>query len=83
MVLGWVKDEKTNKWYYMNDNTGILKTGWHKDPQDGRWYYLNSNGEMLVGWQKIDGKWYYFNTNTPQKYLYMGCQCFQVELLEQ
>ena len=66
MVTGWVKDPKTNKWYYMNDNTGILVTGWHLDKQDGRWYYLNSNGEMLTGWQNIGGKWYYFNTNTPQ-----------------
>ena len=68
MVTGWVAD--AGKWYYMNENTGILETGWHLDPQDNRWYFLDNSGAMLTGWQNIGEKYYYLNPIAPQQNSY-------------
>lgn len=50
---GWVYDYSAGKWYYVDENTGMLD-GRYLDPQDGRWYYLDPvTGEMLTEWQLI------------------------------
>lgn len=61
-VKGWVLVGE--EWYYMDPNTGVMKTGWIQSP-DGKWFFLNnasdgSNGKMLTGWQWIDGNCYFF-----------------------
>lgn len=59
---GWVKTPEDNKWYHLNDKTGIKNKNWFKD--NGYWYYLDKiTGEMKTGWIQDDGKWYYLYNN--------------------
>ncbi len=59
-VIGWAYDNAAHKWYYVDENKGMIY-GWNYDTVDGYWYYLDkSTGEMLTGWQLINGKQYYF-----------------------
>ena len=62
LVTGWIYDRLNNKWYYCDENVGMLH-GWYYENQDGYWYYLSPiTGEMQTGWQSINGKEYYFST---------------------
>jgi len=66
-VKGW-HETSWHNWYYLDPNTGCMKTGWLKlaytntagEPCDSQWYYLKSDGLMAIGWLKIDNIWYYF-----------------------
>lgn len=61
---GWLSSN--GSWYYMDSQTGIMKTGWLSD--GGSWYYLNANGDMKTGWLKdTNGKWYYMQGNGSMK----------------
>jgi glucan-binding YG repeat protein len=57
-----------NKWYFFDNNSGVMVTGWFKDT-DGSWYFLYEGkdygalGVMETGWKRVDSKWYYLNTN--------------------
>lgn len=59
MLTSWQRDNC--KWYYLNENTGIMQTGWYFDTKENKWYYLDENGVMQTGWIKLDNKWYYLN----------------------
>ena len=63
-LSGWQQDTNTGLWYYMDKESGIMKTGWLKD--NGYWYYLENNagsteGHMITGWRNVGGYLYYFN----------------------
>ncbi len=46
-VTGWVQQEE--KWYYLDENTGILKTGFLEYDEE-LVYLAPVTGEMVVGW---------------------------------
>ena len=61
-LKGWIED--AGKHYYLDKETGSMKTSWLKDG-DGKWYFLNTStengfGARLTGWQWIDGYCYSF-----------------------
>ena len=60
LQVGWVKDENTGKWKYLNQN-GEAEKGWKK--VDGKWYYFDGSGYMSTGWRSVDGKIYYFHSS--------------------
>lgn len=60
-VYGWAWDDNAGKWYYLDIDTGIMKTGWLK--LNSTWYYLDSSGAMAIGWKQVGGTWYYFKSN--------------------
>jgi len=67
VIKGWYKDN--NKWYHLDETTGVMNTGWFKD-KDKRWYYLDEkDGDMKTGWIQLKGEWYYLETNSNG---YMG-----------
>jgi len=73
VIKGWYKDN--DKWYHLDEETGIMNTGWFKD-KDGRWYYLDeTNGDMKTGWIQLKGIWYYLepNSNGYQGACYIDC----------
>lgn len=64
MVRGWFLSPGSGLWYYLDPNTGIMKTGWLSE--GGHWYFLKpeddgTQGAMITGWQRINGELYYFN----------------------
>lgn len=64
MITGWFLSPDSCKWYYLDPNTGIMKTGWLSE--GGHWYFLKpeddgTQGAMITGWQRINGELYYFN----------------------
>ena len=65
LKTGWVLDGTDNRWYKIDDNTG-MRTGWYFGQNDDKnWYYLDSvSGAMVTGWQFINGKWYYFSVTS-------------------
>lgn len=60
-LKGWLNTGGT--WYYLDSQTGVMKTGWVKDTK-GRWYYLNGNGSLAKGWIKDGGTWYYLKPSS-------------------
>ncbi|MCE5221294.1 MAG: hypothetical protein LLF98_08520 [Clostridium sp.] len=62
-----IKDN--NKWYHLDEVTGVMNTGWFQD-KDKRWYYLDeTSGDMKTGWIQLKGVWYYLE---PDSNGYMG-----------
>jgi len=53
------------KKYFMDLNSGAMKTGWIKEDNiywGVTWYFANPNGELKENtWYLENGKWYYFN----------------------
>jgi lysozyme len=73
VIKGWYEDNE--KWYYLDEENGTMKTGWFKD-KDDNWYYLDEiTGEMKTGWIKLKGIWYYLEpTSTGTKgACYINC----------
>jgi len=73
VIKGWYKDN--DKWYHLDEETGIMNTGWFKD-KDARWYFLDeTNGDMKNGWIQLKGIWYYLepNSNGYQGACYIDC----------
>ncbi len=54
-VTGWVQIEE--KWYYLDENTGILKTGFLQCGEE-MVYLAPVTGEMVVGWFGVGNKTY-------------------------
>lgn len=53
---GWLK--LGNTWYYLDANTGVMRTGWYQ--VKGKWYYSTGSGAMKTGWICPNGRtWYY------------------------
>lgn len=48
------------RWYHLDNESGVMNTGWFRDA-DGLWYYLMSSGQMATGWNSIDNGEYFFN----------------------
>lgn len=48
------------RWYHLDNESGIMNTGWFRDA-DRLWYYLMSSGQMATGWNSIDNGEYFFN----------------------
>lgn len=72
IIKGWYQDKGNNKWYHLDETTGVMNTGWFQD-RDGRWYYLDEkNGDMKTGWIQLKGIWYYLE---PDSNGYMG-ECY-------
>ena len=70
VIKGWYVDN--NKWYHLDETTGVMNTGWFLD-KDNRWYYLDEkNGDMKTGWIQLKEIWYYFEPNSNG---YMG-ECY-------
>lgn len=65
LKTGWVLDGTDNRWYQIDENTGMRK-GWYFGQNDDKnWYYLDPvSGAMVTGWQFINGKWYYFSVTS-------------------
>lgn len=70
MVTGWMQDQSTGNWYYMNTEKGELEgqmvLGWVLDTNTNLWYYMDeNNGVMTRGWHHDpqDGRWYYMNNS--------------------
>ncbi|MDR3598112.1 glycoside hydrolase family protein [Clostridium sp.] len=73
VIKGWYKDN--DKWYHLDETTGVMNTGWFQD-KDGRWYYLDEkNGDMKTGWIQLKGIWYYLepSSNGYQGSCYVNC----------
>lgn len=73
IIKGWYKDNE--KWYHLNEETGVMDTGWFQD-KDSHWYYLDEvNGDMKTGWIQLKGIWYYLepNSNGYQGSCYIDC----------
>ncbi|CKB92803.1 choline-binding protein F [Streptococcus pneumoniae] len=75
VAKGWTQDfhvtididrSKPAPWYYLDPETGIMRTGWQY--LGNNWYYLRSSGAMATGWKYVRGKWYYLdNKNGDMK----------------
>lgn len=48
------------RWYHLDNESGVMNTGWFRDA-DSLWYYLMSSGQMATGWNSIDNGEYFFN----------------------
>lgn len=48
------------RWYHLDNESGVMNTGWFRDA-DRLWYYLMSSGQMATGWNSIDNGEYFFN----------------------
>ena len=64
---GWLFSN--DSWYYLDRQSGDMKTGWIKE--GNTWYFLNpvngsEQGKMLTGWQWIDGKCYFFEDKNAE-----------------
>ncbi|MVX62227.1 glycoside hydrolase family protein [Clostridium chromiireducens] len=73
IIKGWYKDNE--KWYHLNEETGVMDTGWFQD-KDSHWYYLDEvNGDMKTGWIQLNEIWYYLepNSNGYQGSCYINC----------
>ena len=61
---GWQYSKKSDEWYYLDPETGVMATGWLT--VDGATFYLRKTGgvagSMYTGWQQVDGDWYWFDT---------------------
>lgn len=61
-VKGWLKDNATGKWYFLDKISGEMQAGWIKD-NNNKWYFFTSNGEMAAntiinGYElSSDGSW--------------------------
>lgn len=55
LMLGWVFDDNSGTWYYLNQFTGSMLVGWQQLGQD--WYYLNpvSDAEQPIGALYVNG----------------------------
>ena len=63
-LYGWQTDPGTGWYFYMDKETGIMRTGWLYD--NNHWYYLDPQsgsceGHMMTGWLDLGGSRYYFN----------------------
>lgn len=71
------EDSEAKYYYYLDNNTGVMKTGWvqvkAKDEvqtspisgssSDNFYQFYNSSGEMRLGWYNSGSKWYYLATD--------------------
>lgn len=48
------------RWYHLDNESGVMNTGWFRDA-DRLWYYLMSSGQMATGWNSIDNGEYFIN----------------------
>lgn len=48
------------RWYHLDNESGVMNTGWFRDA-DRLWCYLMSSGQMATGWNSIDNGEYFFN----------------------
>lgn len=48
------------RWYHLDNESGVMNTGWFRDA-DRLWYYLMASGQMATGWNSIDNGEYFFN----------------------
>ena len=55
MLTGWYQDSATQKWYYLNRDTGEMLTGWLMDETNGNRYYLSEDGSLLINAFTPDG----------------------------
>lgn len=70
VIKGWYQEN--DKWYHLDETTGVMNTGWFQD-KDQRWYYLDEqNGDMKTGWVQLKNIWYYLEPNSNG---YMG-ECY-------
>ncbi|MEW9051427.1 MAG: D-alanyl-D-alanine carboxypeptidase family protein [Neobacillus sp.] len=63
LAKGWVEDGAN--WYYLDPQTGIMKTGWLE--YNKNWYYLEKSGAMKTGWLEYNKKWYYLDKSGAMK----------------
>ena len=56
-VKGWLVDG--GYWYYMDLDTGEMRTGWVKD--GNLWFYMDASGRRQSGWISVDGTWYFLD----------------------
>ena len=70
VAKGWTQDfhvtfgidrSKPAPWYYLDPETGIMRTGWQY--LGNNWYYLRSSGAMATGWAYVGNKWYYLRSS--------------------
>ncbi|HGR5310012.1 choline binding protein C [Streptococcus pneumoniae] len=68
VAKGWTQDfhvtididrSKPAPWYYLDPETGIMRTGWQY--LGNNWYYLRSSGAMATGWYQEGSTWYYLD----------------------
>ncbi|SNE38486.1 choline-binding protein Cbp9 [Streptococcus pneumoniae] len=68
VAKGWTQDfhvtididrSKPAPWYYLDPETGIMRTGWQY--LGNNWYYLRSSGAMATGWYQEGTTWYYLD----------------------
>ena len=72
VIKGWYQDTNNDKWYHLNESTGVLDTGWFQD-KDSRWYYLDEqNGDLKTGWIQLKSVWFYLESSSNG---YMG-ECY-------
>ena len=68
VAKGWTQDfhvtfgidrSKPAPWYYLDPETGIMRTGWQY--LGNNWYYFRSSGAMATGWYQEGLTWYYLD----------------------
>ena len=68
LLRGWTQDfhvtfgidrSKPAPWYYLDPETGIMRTGWQY--LGNNWYYFRSSGAMATGWYQEGLTWYYLD----------------------
>ena len=58
---GLYKDNVSDRWYMLDNHTGVMITGWYKD-KDSKSYYFDDSGVMVKGWFKDkNNKSYYLD----------------------
>ncbi len=57
--INWYKDKED--WYYLDPETGAMRSGGWFQSSDHFWYYLDNSGRMQTGWVYVKGAWYYMD----------------------
>lgn len=73
LVKGWYYEEEDDNWYYMDPDTGIMKTGWIK--LHDNWFFLNPENDRQSWFIGEDGKYHFGGdeNSRPLGALYTGC----------
>lgn len=63
MIKGWHHDSQDGRWYYLDENSGAMRTDWNKI--GGEYYYLNpTSSAQSWFFDNNTGRWSFSNSNS-------------------